>query len=175
MPPPGRAVALQLREARVVLGFRGAQASGAPRAAAATRGLPRRVRRAGLGAGLPARSRSDSCSSRASGFRAGKDQSRPRIRPEAAGRGPGDGESDPIGGQATPPCPTRALTGTLGTTLTLLGARPVSDQRRDRVLGRGRARALRPDRGGVGCPAGSPTRHPGPSLLGRRLPLRSRE
>ncbi|XP_010846523.1 PREDICTED: R3H and coiled-coil domain-containing protein 1 [Bison bison bison] len=38
MPPPGRAVALQLREARVVLGLRGAQASGDPRAAAATRG-----------------------------------------------------------------------------------------------------------------------------------------
>ncbi|OWK07310.1 hypothetical protein Celaphus_00017138 [Cervus elaphus hippelaphus] len=38
MPPPGRAVALQLREARVVVGFRGAQASGDPRAAAATRG-----------------------------------------------------------------------------------------------------------------------------------------
>ncbi|XP_042098620.1 R3H and coiled-coil domain-containing protein 1 [Ovis aries] len=38
MPPPGRAVALQLREARVVPGLRGAQASGDPRAAAATRG-----------------------------------------------------------------------------------------------------------------------------------------
>lgn len=85
------------------------------------------------------------------------------------------------------PCSTRPSRPSSATPLAARGPRPplpVSGPSASLVRGETVAattcgvrvgRGLCPDPRRVLCPAGSPTCHPGPSLLGRRLPLLSRE
>lgn len=174
MPPPARAVALRLCGGRGGSPQQGALVSGDLQSCG---GDARGGRgecccsRAGVGEGRRALSRPGSLSTppRAFRSRAWSCRLRPQSRPEVVARGPGTtGASAAGAGRLLSarllPCPEIP-----DTSFPRLGAWLLSDGRRD--FGCGLAPGLCSDRGRVCGPAGSPTCHPGPSLLGRRLPL----